>query len=157
MSGGQTGVDRGALDAALALGIDHGGWCPRGRRAEDGVIPAHYQLQECDARSYHVRTELNVQASDGTLILFRGELSGGTALTHQFATKHHKPCLLVDLSREPSVAAVYDWLATHRIAALNVAGPRASSAPNIRSEAHDFLTRLFSAAAPPRAKPRARR
>lgn len=129
VSGGQTGVDRGALDAAIALGLAHGGWCPRGRRAEDGVIPPQYRLQECDSPAYHIRTERNVQDSDGTLILFRGHLSRGTSLTQEFAQKHRKPCLLINLGREPSVAAARDWLTKHRIAVLNVAGPRESWAP----------------------------
>ena len=91
ISGGQTGVDRGALDAAIALGVPHGGWCPHGRLAEDGIIPARYQLRQTDSPEYHVRTEKNVQDSDATLILYRGEMKGGTKLTWQLAERHAKP------------------------------------------------------------------
>ena len=97
VSGGQTGVDRAGLDAAIALGIDHGGWCPRGRRAEDGRIPDSYQLKETPQRDYSVRTEQNVVESDGTLILYRRRLSGGTALTFRLAQKHNRPCCRIDL------------------------------------------------------------
>src|SRR5688572_12994856 len=87
VSGGQTGVDRGALDAAIALGIEHGGWCPRGRLAEDGQIPRRYQLTETKTSKYRERTERNVLDSDGTLILFRALLSGGTELTRRLAVQ----------------------------------------------------------------------
>ncbi|MEM8679348.1 MAG: putative molybdenum carrier protein, partial [Planctomycetota bacterium] len=91
VSGGQTGVDRGALDAAIYLGLPHGGWCPRGRLAEDGVIPARYELQETTAPQYAVRTEKNVIDSDATLILHSGPLSGGTKYTRAMAEKHQRP------------------------------------------------------------------
>src|SRR3989304_5681242 len=97
VTGGQTGVDRGALDAAIARGIPHGGWCPQGRLAEDGRIPDLYQIQENDSPDYTIRTERNVLDSDATLILCRGPLSGGTLLTFHFAKQHQKPCLVVDL------------------------------------------------------------
>ncbi|MBC7855224.1 MAG: hypothetical protein IAF94_17475, partial [Pirellulaceae bacterium] len=80
VSGGQTGVDRGALIAAIELGIEHGGYCPRGRLAEDGVIEARFQLTQTDSAAYHIRTEKNVVESSGTLIVYRGLLVGGTAL-----------------------------------------------------------------------------
>jgi hypothetical protein len=139
ISGGQTGVDRGALEAALALGIEHGGWCPRGRRAEDGRVPNKYQLVECDAPGYHVRTEKNVVAADGTLIVFRREIKGGTALTQQLVKRHDKPCLLVDLDRKPLPGFVRQWLIDQQIAVLNVAGPRESTSPGIAAAAELFL------------------
>jgi len=145
LSGGQTGVDRGALDAAIALGIAHGGWCPRGRLAEDGRIPDRYQLRETDSLDYPVRTEQNVIESDGTLILYRSELQGGTQLTFRLATRHGKPCLLLDLQSQPSPDAVRRWLADQQIARLNVAGPRESSAPGIADEARDFLCQALKA------------
>ena len=98
VSGGQTGVDRAALDVALALEIPHGGWCPRGRRAEDGAISNVYQLTQTPSASYVVRTEKNVLDSDGTLILFRHRMSRGTALTASFTRRHSKPCLSIDLA-----------------------------------------------------------
>ena len=144
VSGGQTGVDRGALDAAIELGLEHGGWCPRGRLAEDGAIPARYQLAETSAAEYWVRTERNVVDSDGTLILYRGALSGGTELTIRMARKHKKPHLLLDLAAAPDPAAARDWIRQHRIAVLNVAGPRESSAPGIGRSVDKFLRTVLS-------------
>ena len=97
VSGGQTGVDRTALDVAIQLGLEHGGWCPRGRMAEDGRIPECYQLTECAEPDYRLRTEQNVIDSDGTLILFHEPLTGGTRLTRRFARKHIKPYLPLPL------------------------------------------------------------
>src|SRR6516225_6913367 len=97
ISGGQTGVDRAALDVALELGIPCGGWCPKGRRAEDGPIPQRYPLQETGSKEYPVRTAKNVRQADGTLILTRGPSDRGTALSVRLAGKHKKPCLCVDL------------------------------------------------------------
>src|SRR5512134_3746342 len=98
VSGGQTGVDRAALDAALALGLPCGGWCPRGRRAEDGAIPLHYPLRETPTARYPQRTEWNVRDSDGTLILTRGRPRGGTAYTISVARRLGRPLLVVDLA-----------------------------------------------------------
>lgn len=237
VSGGQTGVDRAALDAAIALGIPHGGWCPRGRLAEDGRIPDSYRLLEADSPEYHVRTELNVVHSDGTLILFVGssdrgasigsssfgtpagssgcgalvgssggesassastvpepcsaeadtlqaaqhtgrpenqqpvsgaytddsegckieasdvaipvgtdygtQLSGGTELTFRLANRHRRPVLVVNLNRPPPADTIYQWLEVHRIAVLNIAGPRESQSPGIASRTFKFLVDLF--------------
>jgi len=144
VSGGQTGVDRGALDAAIELGIPHGGWCPLGRLAEDGTIPDRYRLTETDSPQYQVRTELNVVDSDATLILCRGRPSGGTELTRQLADRHAKPCLVVDLDRPPETDAVGQWLAECRAEVLNVAGPRESQAPGIGACAAAFVRDLFA-------------
>ena len=143
VSGGQTGVDRGALDAAMALGIEHGGWCPKGRLAEDGIIPGRYQVRETQSSEYPVRTERNVVDSDGTLILFRGQLQGGTELTHRLARKHGKPVLLVDVSAGMRTDKVRRWLDAQAISVLNVAGPRESTAPGIAAETQAFLTRVL--------------
>jgi hypothetical protein len=149
VSGGQTGVDRGALDAAIALGIEHGGWCPKGRLAEDGIIPHRYTLRETSVAEYPVRTEQNVLDSDGTLILFRGALQGGTELTFRLAQRHHKPHLLMDLAGEIDVEGLTRWLLEHQIRTLNVAGPRESSAPGICEETRRLLQKaLFGVAAP---------
>lgn len=144
ISGGQTGVDRAALDAALELGIEHGGWCPLGRLAEDGFIPARYALRQTPSSQYAVRTERNVIDSDGTLILFRRELAGGTDLTRQFCLRHRKPLLLIDLAAEADVDAVRTWIASNRIATLNVAGPRESTSPGISAEAKGLLLGILS-------------
>ncbi|MFQ5587063.1 MAG: putative molybdenum carrier protein, partial [Thermodesulfobacteriota bacterium] len=93
VSGGQTGVDRAALDVALELGIRCGGWCPKGRLAEDGVIDSRYHLDETGSKSYSQRTEWNVRDSDGTLILTVEEPTGGTALTIRAAEELGKPCI----------------------------------------------------------------
>ena len=143
VSGGQTGVDRAALDTAIELGIAHGGWCPRGRLAEDGRIPQRYHLTETDSPDYPVRTERNVIDSDATLILCRGKPSGGTELTLRLSERQQKPCLVVDLDRPPGLAAVRRWLAEHRVQTLNVAGPRESQSPQIGELASEFLRRLF--------------
>ena len=146
VSGGQTGVDRGGLDAALALGIEQGGWCPRGRRAEDGKIPGHYRLRETEAYEYHVRTEQNVIDSDGTLILYRDKVTGGTKFTYRMARKHNRPCLLVDLTEQLDVEAVRQWLRAAAIRVLNIAGPRESSHPGIMLAARDAVVQIISGA-----------
>ena len=139
ISGGQTGVDRGALLAAIEVGIPHGGYCPKGRLAEDGVIDARFMLQETDSAQYHVRTERNVVESDGTLIIHRGPLVGGTALTEKFALRHRRPCLRVNLDHPVQPEAICRWLRTHRIETLNIAGPRESSQPGIEEDARQLV------------------
>jgi hypothetical protein len=144
VSGGQTGVDRAALDVAIRLGMAHGGWCPRGRLAEDGTIPPRYQLTETGSIDYPVRTEQNVIDSDATLILCRGRLFGGTELTRRFAAKHARPLLVVDLQSGQDDGLVRRWLSEHSVRVLNVAGPRESSAAGIGDQAVQFLYRVFS-------------
>ncbi|HQX52476.1 MAG TPA: putative molybdenum carrier protein [Planctomycetaceae bacterium] len=156
VSGGQTGVDRAALDAALAAGIEIGGWCPRDRRAEDGMIPLRYPLQETESRSYAVRTEWNVRDSDGTLILVLDRISSGTRLTVDSAKALNQPLrieylcvansglLKEDLSLEKRVADVADWIHLHHVKSLNVAGPRGSSHRDVYRKAYDFLSELFA-------------
>ena len=143
LSGGQTGVDRAALDVALELKIPCGGWCPRGRRAEDGTIALQYPLQETTNTDYSQRTKWNVRDADGTLILNLGKLTGGTALTKSVALQQGKPCFVVELNQPTQVAPVVDWLETHAIHVLNIAGPRASTSATIYDEAVKFLRELF--------------
>lgn len=138
VSGGQTGVDRAALDAAIELGIEHGGWCPRGRKAEDGPIDARYDLRETDSRQYHVRTRRNVLDSDATLILCLGKLTGGTELTRRYAEEHDRPLLVVDLE-EADPKEIVAWLKENGIETLNVAGPRESTAPGVYEQARLLL------------------
>ena len=145
LSGGQTGVDRAALDTALTLGLACGGWCPRGRRAEDGPLSARYPLQETPSRSYPERTEWNVRDSDGTLVLHRGRLRGGTALTLRLARAQGRPALAVDLAAAPSADDVRTWIARERIRTLNVAGPRESEHPGIQAQAAEFLREALGA------------
>ncbi|MEK7261844.1 MAG: putative molybdenum carrier protein [Pseudomonadota bacterium] len=145
LSGGQTGVDRAALDVAIELGIPRGGWCPKGRRAEDGVIAKHYPLRETPSTDYRERTRRNVRDADGTLIVTADELRGGTALTRTLAEKLRKPCLVVDPTQRTSVRQTRAWLAAHGIRALNVAGPRESGQPGIYLRTRNFLRRLLRA------------
>ena len=142
ISGGQTGVDRAALDWAIARGIDHGGWCPLNRRALDGPIPNHYQLCETKSEGYSRRTKLNVQDSDGTLVLSRGSIVGGSLLTKRFASELGKPALVVDLDLHFGTQAtlLQGWLLANRIQALNVAGPSESRFPGIYELAKNFLS-----------------
>jgi hypothetical protein len=144
ISGGQTGVDRAALDVAMRLGMAHGGWVPKGRLAEDGTLPPHYQLQETDSDEYEARTEKNVLDSDGTLIISRGSPTGGTDYTRKMALKHGKQLLHIDLSlgQRPSDAGslVASWIEMNRIETLNVAGPRASHDPAIYMDTVNIMT-----------------
>jgi hypothetical protein len=143
ISGGQTGVDRAALDVALELGLECGGWCPKGRRAEDGPIPARYPLKETDSDQYPPRTTMNVQQADGTLIVTRGKPDRGTGLTLQLAERYEKPFFVVDLDKPPKPAAIRAWLRSNGIKLLNVAGPRESSAQGIYSQAVLLLKKVL--------------
>lgn len=144
ISGGQTGVDRAALDIALALGIDCGGWCPRGRRAEDGPIPMHYPLLETTTTDYAERTQRNVRESDATLILAHGPLTDGTALTKELADALDRDCLIVDLGWPFDPQMVRQWIADQRVVTLNIAGPRESERPGIYEQARSALGALFA-------------
>jgi hypothetical protein len=144
ISGGQTGVDRAALDVALAMGIDCGGWCPKGRRAEDGPIASRYPLAETASPAYSQRTKRNVRDSDATLILSRGQPRGGTLLTQRTAVELGKPCLSIDLGAPAALAEIREWLDRHAVGVLNVAGPRESQSPGITLEATRLLHELFA-------------
>ena len=144
VSGGQAGVDRAALDVALSRGLPCGGWCPKGRKAEDGALDERYPLRETPSEEYAQRTTWNVRDSDGTLILTRGELTGGTSQTLDDARQLNKPHLVVDLTRPLPVEAVRGWLRTSNIRVLNVAGPRESKDPGIYQAARQFLQALLA-------------
>ena len=148
VSGGPTGVDRAALDVALALGLAAGGGCPQGRRAEDGVIPDRYPLMETPEPNYEARTRRNVEDSDGALILNLGTLDGGTALTACHARQIGKPCLIVALEEGIEPAAFRAWLDRNQIAVLNVAGPRESKRPGVYEAAYCCLEALMRAVLP---------
>jgi hypothetical protein len=143
VSGGQSGVDRAALDAALALGLPCGGWCPRGRRAEDGEIPAHYPLRETPSSGFAQRTEWNVRDADATLVLTSGRPIGGTALTIRLARRLGRPLLVVDLDAAAEATLVGRWIERQRIGTLNVAGPRESQRPGIQRQARRFLEQIL--------------
>jgi hypothetical protein len=135
VSGGQTGADRAGLDVAIRHGFPHGGWCPKGRKAEDGVIPAQYQLVETTSASYLQRTERNVRDSDGTVIFtIARELSGGSKRTAEFATKHRKPRIHMALrasSYEDPAMILQRFTEDNGIRILNVAGTRGSKEPDV--------------------------
>ena len=152
VSGGQTGVDRAALDAAIELGIPCGGWCPHGRKAEDGTIPDRYPLIETWSSDYSQRTCWNVRDSDATLILAWGELTGGTRLTADECRKVGKPYVVVDLTGDVDIAEAA-WTARDCIAenvagdgTLNVAGPRESEAPGVYDRTRAFLRAVLTLA-----------
>ncbi|WP_456386965.1 putative molybdenum carrier protein [Desulfolithobacter sp.] len=145
ISGGQSGADRAALDAAISLNIPHGGWLPRGRRTEEGPLPDRYRLQELPSANYRDRTRKNILDSDGTLIVSFGPLTGGSALTEALAIRHRRPCLHIDLELwHPKRAqkAIEQWLKDHNIKTLNVAGPRASGEPRIYRAVYDLLLQI---------------
>jgi hypothetical protein len=144
ISGGQTGVDRAALDFAIERGFEHGGYCPKGRRAEDGIIPLHYNLTESDSADYADRTEKNVEAADGTLILHRGPFTGGTQFTVELCRVKEKPLFLIDMDNPADrTAAFRTWLKKNNIRTLNVAGPRESQKPGISAQAGSTLRQLL--------------
>jgi Circularly permutated YpsA SLOG family len=139
ISGGQTGVDRAALDWAIAHNVPHGGWCPAGRRAEDGVIPSHYDLQETDSKGYKQRTKWNVRDSDATLIIsFHPVLTGGSLFTQKYASEIGKPYLHIYPDSQWN-EQIRVFFGTKSIQILNVAGPRGSSAPDIKNFVHGVL------------------
>src|SRR5690349_238726 len=147
ISGGQTGVDLAALDAALAAGFPCGGWVPRGRCNEDGPLDPRYPVKETDSRKLARRTEWNVRDSDATLILSRGALTGGSALTEKLAQRYAKPCLHVDLaalSPGEAVARITQWLEDVHGTVLNVAGPRRSNDPEIYALAYRVIEELLA-------------
>lgn len=139
-------MDRAALDAAIALGIPHGGWLPKGRMTEAGPLPETYALKEMASAQYRDRTVQNVIDSDGTLIVSRGALTGGSALTFRAARERGKPCLHLNLAAESTFLAVSkaaDWILSTRINTLNVAGPRASKDPTIYSQVRKIIEGIY--------------
>ena len=139
ISGGQTGADRAALDFALRNGIPCGGWCPKGRRAEDGLISLKYPLQETSSIAYPERTQKNIESSDGTVIFYNKKFDAGTGLTLNLCKKLGKPFLIVKLSNSSIKEEFRDWLNNYSIQVLNVAGPRESSEKGIYSKVTSFL------------------
>ena len=142
ISGGRTGADRAALDFAIKMDLPHGGWVPRGRMAEDGIIPVRYHLTEMYTKGYTKRTEKNVIDSDGTLIVSHGRLTGGSQYTMDMAIMYGRPWLHINLNQTPSLEAaqqVIDWALSNRIETLNVAGPRASKDPKIYRAVYELL------------------
>jgi hypothetical protein len=143
ISGGQTGVDRSALDVALKHGIDSSGWCPTGRLDEFGRIPDRYPLKELENGGFTERTLRNVKDSDGTLIIYPGKLSGGTEQTVHFCVEQRRPHELIDASNtstEKAAQLIADFVRENKIDVLNVAGPRQSEWP----EGYDYVYRALN-------------
>lgn len=147
ISGGQTGADRGGLDAARKLGIPRSGWCPQGRRAEDGRIPSEYALRETKTSSYPERTELNVRWADATVVFTHGPPQGGSALTLELARGHQKPFLHIDLDKlsvAEAVKVLRDWIAAEGVSILNVAGSREGTVRGIREIVERIVTEALT-------------
>jgi hypothetical protein len=147
VTGGQTGVDRAMLDFCLEHRIPCGGWCPGGRKAEDGTIDAKYPLQEIPEASYHERTAANVRDSDATVIICHGELNGGTLESYEFAQKEGRPCLLLDMSLLNVLQAstrLKNLLAGLRPGILNFSGPRQSEWPEGYETCYGILRQVFA-------------
>ena len=146
ISGGQTGADRAALDFAIKFDIPHGGWIAKGRKTEDGPLPVFYRLQEIPEPSYARRTEMNVLDADGTLIISKGNLTGGSEYTRKMAVHHGRPWLHIDLDTTSSFNAgekIRNWIEGKKIEVLNVAGPRDSKEPSIYQSVFDILETAF--------------
>jgi hypothetical protein len=151
VAGGQTGVDRAALDAALAAGLPCGGWCPAGRLAEDGVIPARYPVHETDSTDYAERTRRNVEEGDATLVVTDGPAVGGTALTVRLCESLDRPLLVLDarsVTLDEAVDRLRRFLARRRVGVLNVAGPRASESILAPGFARALLNRALARGSP---------
>lgn len=145
VSGGQTGADRAGLDVALWHDFPHGGWCPKGRKVEDGPIAAQHQLKESPSPSYLQRTEWNVRDTDGTIVFtLARELTGGSKLTAEFARKHSKPFLHISRGGcyQPEVE-IQGFIAEHGIRVLNIAGSRESKEPGIHEWTKGVLDRAL--------------
>lgn len=147
ISGGQTGADRAGIDFAIKHNIPYGGWLPMGRKTEDGTLPNHYQLQEMPTPDYSKRTEKNVLEGEGTVIVSHGFLTGGSALTREFAKQHRKPWIHLDfkeLSISDAAARLLSWIERNNIRILNVAGARARKDPKIYEATMALLEKALS-------------
>ena len=145
-SGGQTGVDRAALDVAMAEGLACGGSCPAGRQADDGPIPEKYPLQEITDRDHLVRTENNVRDSDGSLLLYRDSIHGGTAYAEEMCKHLNKPVMLVDLNNPPAITVIVDWFKKNQLHVLHIGGQREKTSPGIYKQASVFIMDVLTAA-----------
>lgn len=151
VTGGQTGVDRSALDVAIQLNYEYGGWCPRGRKAEDGIIdPIKYSnLQETSTDRYQQRTEFNVRDSDGTLIIINGDeetMGRGSKLTMNMTKKYKKPLFIPNLKENNenlNEIKIIQWISMNNIQTLNIAGPREETTPGIYQLTQIFLTNFL--------------
>ena len=146
VSGGQTGADRAALDTAIKFNVPHGGWITKGRRTESGPLPDFYNLKEMDTRDYPARTRQNILDSDGTVIIARGPLSGGSALTYSFARKTDSGVCRINLLEQDIFEAaliLHDFILDQGIRVLNVAGPRAGHDSDIYYDVKAILSAVL--------------
>lgn len=146
VSGGQTGADRGALDAALDLNFSCGGWCPEGRLAEDGPIPSKYPLIELAHAGYPERTLKNLLDSDGTVVIFFDKLSGGSLETMEWCKERNKPIKTIDgniISANNAAVSLIRFISEFNIHTLNVAGPRLSKKPRSYQYTYEVIYRLL--------------
>jgi predicted Rossmann-fold nucleotide-binding protein len=144
VSGGQTGVDRAALDGAMEKNFPVGGWCPKERIAEDGRIDKRYPLTETHSTNYTIRTEANVIDSDGTLIFTATNLEGGTLNTVEYCKKHNKPYFVADINKNIELSKIHNWLMENNIEILNIAGPRASKQPDIYDKTKPIIKNMIN-------------
>ena len=152
ITGGQTGVDRAALDFAIKNGILCGGYCPKGRKAEDGIIPTTYPLTEIQSGDYQDRTEMNIKHSDGTLIISINQyFDKGTSLTKRLCNQHSKPSIVVDLDQSylQQINSIQSWITECKLNTINIAGPRESALPGIYVKTMEFLEVLIDSNANP--------
>jgi len=145
ISGAQTGADRAGIDAAIEVGVEYGGWLPKGKKAEDGMVSKKYtKLKEMIRGGYPKRTEQNVIDSDGTVIFTYGKLTKGSAMTKKFAKQHKKPCLHIDLDAVKNpVLDIKDWIVEWDIKILNVAGSSESKAPGLYNQVKDVVGKVL--------------
>ena len=132
-------MDRGALEASLDMGIEHGGWCPKGRRSEDGQVPNIYNLVETSSKEYPPRTKMNVESSDATLIITKGVSGRGTQLTIRYCKAYNKPYMVVDLLDNLDHLPIILWLENNDVKCLNVAGSRESTHSGIQHQTRNFI------------------
>ncbi|MFC1863368.1 YpsA SLOG family protein [Thermodesulfobacteriota bacterium] len=146
ISGGQTGVEQAALDAAIQWNVDHGGWIPKGRKTETGELPDKYKMEEMPTTNYSIGTEQNVVDSDGTLIISHGDLVSGSKFTEEIALRNKKFCLHIDLNKIEIFSAaqkISDWISKNSIEILNITGQRESESPHIYQTALNLLLTIF--------------
>jgi len=146
ISGGQTGVDRAALDAALEMDFPCGGWCPEDRNSEHDRIPEKYPLVELPGAGYQERTLKNLMEANGTAIIYFGDLEGGTEATAYFCMEKGRPYKLIDgdeITVERAVVLLSHFIEDRDIRVLNVAGPRATSKPQAYGYTHAVVEGLL--------------
>lgn len=145
ISGGQTGVDRGALDAAMDVGVPVGGWCPAGRRDENGKLPQRYAfLKETPQPGYIQRTLWNIRDADVTLILHQGSMGPGTRSTQRLCREKKKEFRVVDMTESTALVVALRFYQDHQVATLNVAGPRESISPGVQERTRAFMRDLLT-------------